>query len=77
MSKKFKLRLLAGVWCLATLIFINYYSSVLTSFITAPNLIPLVGSLEDLATKKDVKLVVPKGVAVDHMISVRLFYCKL
>ena len=71
LSRKFKLRIITGAWCLATFILINYYMSILTSFTMAPNLKPLVNSLEDLASKGDVKLVVPKGSAPDVIISVK------
>ena len=70
-SKKLNVRLLAGTWCLATFIIINFYTSLLTSFTMAPNFKPLVDSIKDLADKENVKLAVPIGSGLDISIMVR------
>ena len=78
MPRKIKLRILAGTWCLATFVLINYYMTILTSFTTAPNFKALVESIEDLASKDYVKLVVPKNVAVEEMILVNYIHiCRI
>ncbi len=64
------MRFAGGAWCLAALILTNYYSGALTSLITSSNPHPLVDSVEDLAIKDNVKLVVVKeyGVATEILV---------
>jgi hypothetical protein len=61
----------AGSWCLASLVLVCSYSSLLTSYILGSNAQPLVDSLNELAVNSNVKLVVDKGLAVDVVVSVR------
>ena len=73
-SKKTNVQLLAGTWCLATFIIINYYTSILTSFTMASNFKPLVDSIQDLADKENVKLVVPKGTGIENIIFASFYF---
>ena len=56
-SQKTSLRLIIGAWCLATLVLLNAYGSVITSFLTVTKLEPIVNTLEELAdTRQPLKL---------------------
>jgi hypothetical protein len=61
---------LTGSWCLAALVLVCAYNSLLTSFILGPNAHALVDSLKDLVLKPDVLLVVDRGYGVDMVLSV-------
>ncbi len=64
-------RFVSGAWCLACLVIITSFSSILTSFIMAPNYIPLVNSIEELAEKLEfAQPVVLKNFGMDVTISV-------
>lgn len=67
---KLKMQLAGGAWCLAALILTNYYSSALTSLITSTTPQPLVNSVEELASKDNVGLVVVKGYNIASNIAV-------
>ncbi|XP_059352537.1 uncharacterized protein LOC130700516 [Daphnia carinata] len=69
-SQKLAVRVLAAAWCLAAAVLVNSYSSVLITYILAPNNPPLVTSAYDLAQKDDVHLIVDKGRGVDIFITV-------
>ena len=69
------MRLVGGAWCITTLVLVTAYSSVLTSFITAPYAQPLVEKVEDVAERTKVKLVTVKGLGFDIIISVRQNNC--
>lgn len=64
------MRLATGAWCVALVVLINYYCSILFAFIMAPSFRPLVDSVQELAFTEDVGLVVVKNYAVDISISV-------
>jgi len=64
------MRIAGGAWCIAALILTNYYSSILTSLITASSPVPIANSVEELATKDDIGLVIQKGFATAVMIAV-------
>ena len=64
------MRLAGGAWCIAALILTNYYSSVLTSLITASNPIPITNSVEEMANNEAIELVILKGFATAVMIVV-------
>lgn len=55
-STGFPVRLAVGLWLLMTDVFLNAYTSCVTSFLTAPKLKPIVNTFEGLA-------------ASDHMLS--------
>ena len=69
--ESFKMRLAGGAWCIAALILTNFYSSVLTSLITASIPVPIVNSVEELANNGNVELVVAKNWGAATLISVR------
>jgi len=50
---RFSLRLMLGLWLLMTIIFINLYTSTLTSYLTVTKLKPVPASLEELAASFD------------------------
>jgi len=64
------MRLAGGAWCIAALILTNYYSSILTSLITASSPVPIANSVEDVANNDNVELVIQKGFATALMIGV-------
>ena len=66
------MRLIGGAWCLVALILVTAYCSILTSFLTAPHLLPLVETVEDVAEKAHVNPATIKAWAVDVMISVTI-----
>lgn len=61
---------IVGAWCLAALVIVSAYNSLLTSYILGSNADPLVDSLADLVGNSKVNLVVDKGLAVDVVVSV-------
>jgi len=65
------MRLAGGAWCLAALLLTIYYSSILTSLITASIPVPIVNSIEELANNDNVKLVVARGWSAAKLITVR------
>lgn len=69
---KLTLRLVAGAWCLLGFFWINAYSSVLISFITAPKYVPLVDSVQELVDSSRARPVVVYGYPPDSIISVRV-----
>ncbi len=69
-SKRLKMRLVIGAWCLNSLLLITAYSSVLSSFIVAPHYHTLVDTLEQLAKNEKVTPLVFKGYQPDILISV-------
>ncbi len=71
----FKMRLAGGAWCIAALILINFYSSVLTSLITVSSPVPIVNSVEELSNNDNVKLVIQKGFGTSAFIAVRHYSC--
>ena len=71
-AKTLKMRMVGGAWCLAALVLVTAYSSVLVSFYSAPIYQPLIGSMEELSNRDDVNLVVLKYFAADRTLSVHL-----
>ena len=72
MAKSLKMRLVGGAWCLVAFVLVTAYSSVLTSFITAPHSLPLVETAEDVAQKPNVNPVTMKSYGADNIITVGL-----
>ena len=64
------MRFLIGAWCLAAAVLVNSYSSVLITYVLAPNNPPLINSVYDLVQTDYIKLVVDKGRGLDVVISV-------
>ena len=64
------MRLVAGVWCLAALLFSNHYNSLFISFLTVPKHEPIVDSFEDLASSETLEIAVEKGTILGNKIMV-------
>ena len=66
------IRFLTGAWCLSCFVLITAYSSVLVSFLTAPDhtYAPLVKSVNDLLNKTDVRVTVNKELMTDILLKV-------
>ena len=73
-DKKLAFRVIAGAWCLACFVLVTAYNSVLISFVTSPNAVPLISSIHDLKNTTAVKLVVDKGMGFDITLTVK-FWC--
>lgn len=70
MSTSLSLRLLAGVWCLACLVLANAYAGTFVSFMSAPRLMSIPQTLQQLAENKELKLTLEKGVILGDIILV-------
>jgi ionotropic glutamate receptor len=62
--------LLAGAWGLAVFLLTNYYTTLLISFVAAPNHHPLIQSIFDLRNRPDLRLVTDKNINIDIILSV-------
>jgi len=71
-NRNVQARILQSTWCVNGLILGIFYSSILISFIMTPNPQPLVSSVQELAEKKDVGLIVFKNFAPELQILVML-----
>jgi hypothetical protein len=74
LSRRLPVRLLAGVWCLASFFLVYFYSSVLISFISASNKVPIIEKLTDLPSKPEVRVVTNYGWSADAILSVSEFF---
>lgn len=69
--KTLVIRLMTGAWCLSCFVLITAYSSVLISFLTAPDkLKPLINSIEDLPKFPNIKVSLVKGWGPDIWLQV-------
>ena len=65
-SRRLAIRIVAGAWCLTCFVLVTAYSSVLISFLTAPeNYKPMVNSINDLALRPNIHLTLNKGLTPD------------
>lgn len=65
-------RIVAGVWCLGSVVLAYLYSGCLTSFIAIPKMRPLIESLDDLLLGgNDLKFATPKNSFLEADIFVR------
>jgi hypothetical protein len=62
--------MVAAVWCLAALVLVNGYNSLLISYVTSPNAEPLIQSIKDLGHTSDIHVVVDAGLGIDYILSV-------
>lgn len=70
-SKLTPIRLVVGAWCLLTLVLLNVYNGVLTSYLmVTPYSLPLMDSTEDAAYDPNVRPVLVKNQAGDILFSV-------
>ena len=64
-------RIVIGAWCLLTLVLVNVYNGVLISYVTATRQTPpLINSIDDVATKSNIHIIVNKGQGPDIVLSV-------
>jgi hypothetical protein len=75
-NRKLAIRILAGTWCLACFVIFTAYSSVLISYIVAPNLKPIIDSLNDLPKVPGLKMIVEKGATMEMMFLVFIYLLK-
>ncbi|XP_046441553.1 glutamate receptor ionotropic, delta-1-like isoform X2 [Daphnia pulex] len=61
------LRLAAATWCLTMVVFIYVYTGVLTALLAVPNYVPIINTLDELATSSTIKPVTIKSTAVDDI----------
>ena len=65
------IRIVVGAWCLLTLVLVNVYNGVLISYVTATRQTPpLINSIDDVATKSNIHIIVNKGQGPDIVLSV-------
>lgn len=73
-GSKWKLRWAVGAWLLSAFVLITAYSSVLFSFILAPQFKPLIRNIQELAERNDVSPVFVKGSAAERLVMVIYIY---
>lgn len=67
----FKVRFIAGAWCLVALVLTNVYEGILISYVTSkPREKPLVESPDDVLNNVEIQLVVDQGQGADVTFSV-------
>ena len=71
-KSKIKIRLVLGAWCLVCFVLVTAYSSVLTSFIMAPDYTILISSLRELIENKEPNPVVVDNLGIIGFIQVKL-----
>ena len=62
--KQLSFRIFLGSWCVAAFVLVNAYSTTLISHLTAPKLMPVAKSYEDLASPnppQNLKLIMEKN----------------
>jgi len=72
-SRQLAILLLAGAWCLVCFVLVTAYSSVVISFLTAPETFkPIINSINDLPMKPEIRVTVNKGWTPDKIFEVIL-----
>lgn len=66
--------LITFTWCLVTFVFVNIYSSCLTSYMSLTSQRPDINSLKDLATDPSYQLTTLKGTDTELMFLVQTTY---
>nr|CAH0103312.1 unnamed protein product [Daphnia galeata] len=56
LTKKLSIRLVAGVWSLATFLFVQAFCSVLFTYVVAPVNHPLINSIYDVIERDDISI---------------------
>ena len=69
--------MIAVVWCFATFVFVNIYSTCLTSYMSLTFQRPAINSFGDLAMAKDYDLTVVKGSNAEVIFLVKRFHISL
>lgn len=67
-SNEVKFRLVAAGWTLAAFVLVQAYTSILFTYVIAPNNSPLINSIYDVADTSDLQLFVKKGGTMDTLI---------
>ena len=65
-SSRNSLRLVAAGWFLAAIVLVNVYNGTLVSFLTVPKYEPIVGTLDELARSKTLKIAMAKQTIVSQ-----------
>ena len=73
-SNKLPVRIVFSAWFIASLIIANYYDSLLTSYMTAPNPQPLLKSIFEIRSRPEIRIVVDKNLNIDILFSVKKIY---
>nr|CAH0104494.1 unnamed protein product [Daphnia galeata] len=60
-SKRLPIRLVAGVWCVASFIFVQAYNSTLFTYVVTPVRHPLINSIYDIFENPEINLLVRTG----------------
>lgn len=72
-NRQLTIRFLTGAWCLTCFVLVTAYSSVLVSFMTAPDSYkPIINSVNDLPAKPNVHITVNKNLIADTIFQVLL-----
>lgn len=61
LSKRLPVQMVIFFWCLAIFVLFTGYTTLLTSFVTAPKSHPLIRSIEEVLHRPDILLVTDKG----------------
>jgi len=76
LSKNASILIVAGVWGLAILLLSNYYTTLLISYVAAPNPQPIIRSIYELRNRPDLRLVTDKNINFETIILVLyIFKC--
>lgn len=70
-------RIIAGVWCLVSIVFVYLYNGCLTSYITFPKMRPIIESLDQLANSAELELAILKNSVFESIILVFSIYCNI
>jgi ionotropic glutamate receptor len=65
-------RVLTGVWVLAAMVLVNWYTGIVTSSLKTPKMKPSIDSLEELATSKEIGVVLRSDVSTGVQILVNI-----
>ena len=66
--------IMAGIWGLAVFLLENYYTTLLISYVAAPNPQPMIRSIYELRNRLDLRLVTDKNVNLDLILLVISIY---
>lgn len=69
-NQKLVNQIVLGTWCLATVVLSIYYTTLMTSFTTAPNAQPLIRSIHELRDRPEIRFVTDKNSNLDIVLSV-------
>ncbi len=69
-STSIPILILTGVWEFTSFLLSNYYTTLLISYVTAPNPQPMIKSIYELQNRPDLRVVIDKGIPSEVVISV-------